>query len=217
MKAMILAAGFGTRLKPLTDTLPKPLIQYKSKPMICYQIEKLISAGVDEIIVNSHYSSDILKQFFNENDFGVPVTIIYEETILGTGGGIFNAKNILSKSDFCIVTNTDIISDIKIEDIIAEHLSSKSDVTLLIQHRDTKRFLSFDKEMNFKGRYNGSDFSPYAFNGIHILSKSFFKIPHPKGFSDIIDIYISNLNRLIIKGYDASNSTFLDIGKIENL
>ncbi len=219
MKAMILAAGFGTRLKPLTDTLPKPLIPYKSRPMITYQMEKLISAGVDEIIVNTHYFPDIIKQFFKENDFGVPVTLIYEKNILGTGGGIINAKQILSKSEYCVITNADIISDFRIDEIISAHLSSNRDVTLLVQNRASKRFLAFDKDMNFKGRAGHSvpDAVPYAFNGVHIISKSFFDIPHPEGFSDIIDLYVSNINRLTIKGYDAGGSTFLDIGKIENL
>jgi Nucleoside-diphosphate-sugar pyrophosphorylase involved in lipopolysaccharide biosynthesis/translation initiation factor 2B, gamma/epsilon subunits (eIF-2Bgamma/eIF-2Bepsilon) len=219
MKAMILAAGFGTRLKPLTDTLPKPLIPYKSKPMICYQIENLKAAGADEIIVNTHYFSGIIKQFFEENDFGIPVTLSYEENILGTGGGIINAKQFLSKSDYCIITNTDIISDFKIDEIVSAHLNSKRDVTLLVQNRTSKRFLAFDKDMNFKGRFGNSAAgdAPYAFNGVHIISKSFFDIPHPGGFSDIIDLYISNINRLTIKGYDADGSTFLDIGKIENL
>ena len=151
MKAMILAAGFGTRLKPLTDTLPKPLVMYKSRPMICYQIDFLKNAGADEIIVS--------------------------------------------------------------------HQSSVRDVTLLIQKRNSKKYLSFDNELNFLGRYSdGSDNAiPFAFNGIHVISKNFFNIVSDDGFADIIDLYVKNKNRLNIKGYNAGGSNFIDIGKIENL
>ena len=218
MKAMILAAGYGTRLKPLTDYLPKPLIMYRSKPMICYQIDFLKKAGADEIIVNTHHLSDMMENFFSENDFGIPIKLIHERIILGTGGGIINAKEFLVKSDYCIVVNTDIITNFNPSDIINGHQSSERDVTLLIQKRNSKKYLSFDTEMNFLGRYSdGSDNAiPYAFNGIHVISKNFFNIVSNDGFADIIDLYVQNKNRLNIKGYDAGGSKFIDIGKIEN-
>ena len=219
MKAMILAAGFGTRLKPLTDTLPKPLVMYKSRPMICYQIDFLKNAGADEIIVNTHYFSDMMEKFFRENNFGIPIKLIHEKNILGTGGGIINAKEFLFKSDYCIIINTDIITDFNPSDIIASHQSSVRDVTLLIQKRNSKKYLSFDNELNFLGRYSdGSDNAiPFAFNGIHVISKNFFNIVSNEGFADIIDLYVKNKNRLNIKGYNAGGSNFIDIGKIENL
>lgn len=219
MKAMILAAGFGTRLKPLTDTLPKPLVMYKSRPMICYQIDFLKNAGADEIIVNTHYFSDMMEKFFRENNFGIPIKLIHEKNILGTGGGIINAKEFLFKSDYCIIVNTDIITDFNPSDIIASHQSSVRDVTLLIQKRNSKKYLSFDNELNFLGRYSdGSDNAiPFAFNGIHVISKNFFNIVSDDGFADIIDLYVKNKNRLNIKGYNAGGSNFIDIGKIENL
>ena len=218
MKAMILAAGFGTRLKPLTDTLPKPLVMYKSRPMICYQIDFLKNAGADEIIVNTHYFSDMMEKFFRENNFGIPIKLIHEKNILGTGGGIINAKEFLFKSDYCIIVNTDIITDFNPSDIIASHQSSVRDVTLLIQKRNSKKYLSFDNELNFLGRYSdGSDNAiPFAFNGIHVISKNFFNIVSDDGFADIIDLYVKNKNRLNIKGYNAGGSNFIDIGKIEN-
>ena len=136
----------------------------------------------------------------------------------GTGGGIINAKEFLVKSDYCIVVNTDIITNFNPSDIINGHQSSERDVTLLIQKRNSKKYLSFDTEMNFLGRYSdGSDNAiPYAFNGIHVISKNFFNIVSNDGFADIIDLYVQNKNRLNIKGYDAGGSKFIDIGKIEN-
>lgn len=219
MKAMILAAGFGTRLKPLTDNLPKPLVRYKSRPMICYQIDLLKKAGADEIIVNTHYFSEIMGKFFSENDFGIPIKLIHEDNILGTGGGIINAKEFLIKSDYCLVVNTDIMTNFNLSDIIVNHQSSERDVTLLIQKRNSKKYLSFDNELNFLGRYSdGSENAiPYAFNGIHVISKNFFNIVTNDGFADIIDLYVQKKDRLNIKGYDADGSKFIDIGKIENL
>jgi len=219
MKAMILAAGFGTRLRPMTDIIPKPLIPYKKKPMICYQIENLIKCGVDEIIINIHHLPHLMETFFKEKNFGIPIRLIYEKEILGTGGGILNAKEFLRNSEYSIVVNTDIISNFDLNKIISAHRTSYRDVTLLIQKRITKKYLAFDKELNFHGRFseNSKEYEPYAFNGVHILSKRFFELPIQEGYSDIIEIYISNSKNLSIKGYDAENSTFLDIGKMKNL
>jgi NDP-sugar pyrophosphorylase family protein len=160
-----------------------------------------------------------MENFFSENDFGIPIKLIHEKNILGTGGGIINAKEFLFKSDYCIIVNTDIITDFNPSDIIASHQSSVRDVTLLIQKRNSKKYLSFDNELNFLGRYSdGSDNAiPFAFNGIHVISKNFFNIVSDEGFADIIDLYVKNKNRLNIKGYNAGGSNFIDIGKIENL
>ena len=102
-KAMILAAGFGTRLKPLTDNLPKALVPFKKGTMISYQIEKLKRSGVKEIVINVHHFSELMIKYFRENDFGVKIDIIAEEEILGTGGGILNAKEFLRTEEYFLV------------------------------------------------------------------------------------------------------------------
>ena len=155
MKAMILAAGFGTRLKPLTDTIPKALVEYKGKPLIVRLIEKLQSAGISEIVINAHHFSDKMRDFFSENDFGVKITVITEKEILGTGGGILNAAGFLRDEDFFTVINVDVESDIDLSKMTEFHESNNLPLaTMLVQKRKTVRYLCFDDEMIFKGRAN---------------------------------------------------------------
>jgi len=220
MKGMILAAGFGTRLGELTKDTPKALIQYKGKPLIEHQIEKLKDCGADEIVINTHHHQEKMFRHFETNDYGIRITLLKEEEILGTGGGIINAGDILKRSDNSIIVNTDIETDFNFREIIRHHKRKDNLVTLLIQKRDTKRYLKFSNELNLISRseYSKNTESDYAFNGVHIISAEFFKIARQTGYSDIIDTYISLINKgYRISGYDAGNSYFKDIGKPENL
>lgn len=221
MKAMILAAGFGTRLKPLTDTIPKALVDYKGKPLIVMQIERLESAGVSEIVVNAHHFSDKMRGFFLDNDFGVEIHLITEKEILGTGGGILNAAGFLSEEDFFIAINVDVETDFDLSKMIIYHEKNNSPLaTMLVQKRKTVRFLCFDGAMNFRGRANEhtDEKNKFAFNGIHIISKRIFEKKFDAKYCDIIDLYIESTNTgEIIKGFDAGDSYFKDIGKIEAL
>lgn len=220
MKGMILAAGFGTRLGDITKDTPKALINYKGKPLIEYQIEKLKKCGADEIVINTHHHSEKMLRHFETNDYGIKITLIREEKILGTGGGIINAGDILRQSDNCIIVNTDIETDFDFSNIIQHHKSNNNFVTILIQKRNTKRYLKFSKELNLISRSKSGEIteSDYAFNGVHVFSKKIFETVSQTGFSDIIDIYLDLINKgYIISGYNAGNANFKDIGKPENL
>lgn len=218
MNAMILAAGFGTRLKPLTDKIPKALIEYKGKPMIVYQIDKLKEIGLDEIVINAHHHSEKLISFFQKNKFDIKINIIEEKEILGTGGGIINAKEFLQNDDSVII-NTDVITDFNMTEMISFHKIHKPIATILIQKRNTSRYLEFQKnQLIGRANNNSKPENLFAFNGIHIISKEFFEQSYSHGHSDIIDIYLSSVSKgKTILGYDAGISSFLDIGKPENL
>ncbi|MBS1492591.1 MAG: NTP transferase domain-containing protein [Bacteroidetes bacterium] len=219
MKALILSAGLGTRLKPLTDTTPKPLIPYKGKPLIVHQIEKLRTFGISEIIVNVHHLKDKMIEFFNYNKFGVKINLSIEEEILGTGGGIINAEKYLKDESFFLVTNSDIITGIDLRKFTKNYSISHLAV-LAVQNRKTSRYLSFDNRMHLKGRAdeNSQDDNKYAFNGTQVISNKIFKLGYKPEFKDIIDIYIESVNkRLTIKGFNVGNAEFKDIGKPENL
>lgn len=176
MKAMILSAGFGTRLKPHTDNLPKALVEYNKIPMVNYQIERLKKAGVNEIIVNAHHYSEKLLKYFSENDFGVKINVIVEEDILGTGGGILNAEKYLKDEEFFIVINVDVETDMSLTGMIEYHKSKNPFATIAVQKRNTKRYLEFDSQMNLIGRENKNSQKNnlFAFNGIHIISTRIF-------------------------------------------
>ena len=219
MKALILSAGLGTRLKPLTDTTPKALIPYKGKSLIVHQIEKLKSVGINEIVINVHHLKEKIIDFFDSNDFGITVNISDEEEILGTGGGIINAENFFKDGPFFLVVNADIISDVDIKKFIESH-SENNFATLAVQKRKTSRYLEFDTDMNLIGRANENSLEKnlYAFNAMHVISKEIFNSGYKAEFKDIIEIYLDELQKgKTIKGYNVGPAEFKDIGKHENL
>lgn len=218
---MILSAGFGTRLKPLTDNLPKALVEFNGKPMIEYQIERLKNLGCDEVVVNTHHFADKMEKFFKENEFGIKISLSYEPDILGTGGGILNAKKFLTDCDYFFVINVDVDTDFDLNEMKMEWEKIFNDekkkenllAMLLIQKRETKRFLEFDEKMILKGR--AEEETPgnrkFAFNGVHIISPEIFKLNFPIEFSDILNLYLTS--NKVIKGYNAGGSFFKDLGK----
>jgi NDP-sugar pyrophosphorylase family protein len=216
-KAMILAAGYGTRLRPITDNLPKALVPFKNGTMISYQIEKLKAAGIREIVVNAHHFSEQLIKYFQENDFGVKVSVIAEKEILGTGGGVLNAKDYMGSEDSFLVMNVDVYTNFSIDSLIREYEISRPFALLAVQKRNTSRYLEFDDNFILRGRVKSEILKEryYAFNGIHIISKDIFSIDYKNDYRDIIDIYLEE--KKPVKGYDAGDSVFIDLGKTENL
>ncbi|HEX2786352.1 MAG TPA: sugar phosphate nucleotidyltransferase [Ignavibacteria bacterium] len=228
-KGMILGAGFGTRLKPLTDNIPKALVEYKGKPMVVHQIERLKKLGVDEIIVNAHHFAGKMESFFNENNFGVKIILVSEDKILGTGGGILNVEEYLKNSDYFWVINADIDTDFDLNLMREEWEKEKPLAMLLVQKRKTSRYLGFDENMNLlkRAKWSETGLKPdgtdpnafiFAFNGIHIISPRIFDKEIKVEFKDIIEMYIKlSKEGEKIKGFDAGNSSFKDLGKIEDL
>lgn len=221
MKAMILSAGFGTRLKQYTDEIPKALVPYRNVPMINYQIDILKKIGISEIIVNAHHHSEKISDYFLENNFGINVTVIKEEDILGTGGGILNAKEYLKDENHFLVINVDIETDMDFRGMINFHESKNPFATLAVQKRITRRYLEFDRGMRLlrRAQENTDTENEYAFNGIHIISKRIFEKGFEVKFEDILEIYFEVIKGKseFVLGYDAGESTFKDLGKVENL
>jgi NDP-sugar pyrophosphorylase family protein len=221
MKGMILAAGYGTRLKPLTDNLPKALVNYKGRPMIEEQIEKLKVSGINSICINAFHHKEKIQEYFEmrQND-GTEITIITENILLGTGGGILNAKKFFKEEEYFFTVNVDVDTDFDYRDIIEYHKKTKNFATLLIQKRETSRYLLFDENLKFTRRAENSDNNKncYAFNGIHIISSEIFNMEFETEHCDIFDIYTNCVQKgKKIIGYICSGSKFKDIGKIENL
>ncbi|MDQ3022537.1 MAG: sugar phosphate nucleotidyltransferase [Bacteroidota bacterium] len=221
MKAMILSAGFGTRLTPYTDILPKALIKYRNIPMINYQIERLKNVGVKELVVNAHHLPDEVIDYFSKNAFGLKINVIVEDEILGTGGGILNAEKFFKDEKFFLVINADIETDFEIGMIITHHKSHNPFATLAVQKRKTTKYLEFDSGMKLIGRQNeySKESRLFAFNGIHIISNRIFEKDFEIKFEDILNIYfdvIKDKNEIVL-GYDTGVSSFKDLGKIESL
>lgn len=221
MKAMILAAGFGTRLKPFTETHPKALIPYHGKPMILHQIERLKKAGIDEIIVNAHHFSEQIIDYFSNNKFGIRGSVITEEDILGTGGGILNAKELLIGGGSFVVINVDVDTDMNLNRMLIHHDSVSPLATIAVQKRKSGRYLEFTPDMRLKSRQNedSDEKNLFAFNGIHVISDEFLGMGFEEGFSDILNLYFEAIKDKghYVSGYDAGDCMFKDLGKTENL
>src|ERR1035437_430043 len=156
MKAMIFAAGLGTRLKPITDNLPKALVPITGKPLLEHTILKLKSAGFDEIIVNIHHFPDQIIDFLKvNNNFGIRIEVSDErDQLLDTGGGIRKAKQFFDNGEPFLVHNVDILSNVDLAELYNQHLRTNSLATLVVSQRDTFRYLLFDNNLRLNGWIN---------------------------------------------------------------
>jgi NDP-sugar pyrophosphorylase family protein len=225
MKGFILAAGYGNRLKPLTDEIPKPLVSVWGTPMIENVISKLERYDINKIGINLFHLGENIESFVRTRKFHSEFKFFYEKKLLDTGGGIKNAKDFLSDDDF-IVHNSDILTDFNLSPLIDFHLKNRNDVTLAVMERDSSRKLAFNADMAFSGWTNlnknisDGDISGkklLSFTGIHIASPRIFDfIPEDDVFG-IFDFYIKNIKNLKISGYRVSPQYWFDIGSIEKL
>ena len=230
MKALIFAAGLGTRLRPLTDTMPKALVPVAGVPMLERVLCKLRDAGLDSFVVNVHHFAGQIERFLAEKDnFGVPVAISREEREpLETGGGIRHAAPLLaSPAGRFLVHNVDILSDLDVRWFLAQD-DPQSLATLLLVDAPADRYLLFDDGMRLVGWTNVRtgevkspflpDFDPskyrrYSFCGIHIVSEAVFDrmASWPEKFS-IIDFYLQQAAENKIRGVLAPDLHLIDIG-----
>ncbi len=236
MKAMIFAAGLGTRLRPLTDTMPKALVAADGKPMLGRVIEKLKDAGIDKIIVNVHYLANQIRDYLRDNDnFGISVEISDEsDCLLETGGGILKARKWLDDGETFVVHNADILTDFDLRTMIDSHIREGNDVSLLVADRKSSRKLLFDSDMMLQGWKNEKtgEVKPFSadqsglkglgFGGVHIINPARF-FPLLEQYTDagpfsITPFYVDNCHRLDIRGYIPQESYgWFDIGSIEKL
>jgi len=229
MKAMILAAGLGTRLQPLTNDVPKALIKIENKTLLEIVIERLKLFGFDEIIINIHHQAEKIINFLIQKDnFNIKIKTLFEKELLGTGGGLKKAQWFFSDKKPFLVHNVDILSNFDLNTLIQEHIYSKSLVTLAIQKRETNRYLIFDKKNNLVGWKNLKTNEEkiikktkkqllFGFSGIHILNYEIFSLMPEKECFSITDFYLDLVKKYPIKGFDYSNFLWLDVGKIESL
>ena len=233
MKAMIFAAGLGTRLKPLTDHMPKALVPVAGKPMLEHVIRKLIAAGCDEIVINVHHFADQIIDFVKaNNNFGITIHISDEtDMLLDTGGGIKKASSFFNEP--FLIHNVDILSNVDLKSLYEYHLTSGNDATLLVSPRKTVRYLLFDEENHLCGWVNkdtlqtkpeGFVYQPevqkeYAFSGIHIVSPSLFNYMGENwtGKFPIMDFYLQTCQEAKLGGYAKEDLQLIDIGKPETL
>jgi len=189
MKAMILAAGFGTRLRPLTEMKPKALMPVANKPILARNIEYLISHGITEIIVNAHHHhQQIVDYLREESSFGLNIEVKVELEILGTGGGIKNTEGFWDKEPFFVI-NSDILTDIDLASVYQLHQTSGALVTLVLHDCEPYNQVQVDDQWNITDIAKVNMPGRYAFTGIHVIHPEV--LSHvPQGiFSNIIECY----------------------------
>lgn len=241
MKAMIFAAGLGTRLKPITDSLPKALVPVGGKPLIEHVARKLKASGIDEVVVNVHHFADMMEDWMMGQDIMLMQVSDERDLLLETGGGVLHARKYLEGCGHFLIHNVDIISDL---DIRWFESQAREDTlaTLLVSDRKTSRYLLFDPEtMRLVGWTNvstGEVRSPYpdidpaacrrlAFSGIHIMSDRVFGImdtyARERGLDmenprfPIMDFYLSVCAEYEIYGVEAEELRLVDVGKLDSL
>ena len=229
MKAMIFAAGMGTRLQPFTDTHPKALAQVNGVPLLERNIKYLQSYGINDFVINIHHFGGQILAFLAENDnFGANIEISNEsDELLETGGGLLFAKRFLENEKTFLIMNVDILTDLNITNFINIHELKGGMVTLAVSDRESTRKLMFNDKMYLKGWKNlitnkktvvGGIFKlrELAFSGVHCVNSEIFtKITRTGKFS-IMDEYLDMMKEDIIIGYQHT-ANLIDVGKPESV
>jgi NDP-sugar pyrophosphorylase family protein len=242
MKAMILAAGLGTRLRPLTDDRPKALVEVAGHPMLEIVLRRLHAVGVREVIINTHHFADMISDYLEVNrNFGMRIEVSREDELLDSGGGLkkaswfFLEQNANLQEPF-LLHNVDVISTIDLERMLRFHVEQHSLATLAVQDRVTSRPLWFDSNSQFRGRAvaharpaedgtpdqpgsgTGSGIEELAFTGIHALSPRIFQEIEEEGAFSIITTYVRlAAHGARIMGFRADEYDWRDLGRPESV
>jgi NDP-sugar pyrophosphorylase family protein len=225
MRAIIFAAGLGTRIQEISKGKPKALVELEGETLLERAIEYLSNNGIDEVIVNIHHQAEMMKAFITSKTFPIPVTISDEsDLLLDTGGGLLNARPFLEKDDF-VVFNVDVLTNLNLKAMLEKHRASQSIATLAVRKRSTSRYLLFNNKNKMIGWENTStkeqilhssqEYQRLAFSGIHILSPKIFDLLeqiNEKVFS-ITKAYIELSKEHNIYGFIHDEDYWFDVGK----
>jgi NDP-sugar pyrophosphorylase family protein len=235
MKAMILAAGLGTRLQPLTDSRPKALVEIDGRTLLEIALSRLRAFGIHEVIINVHHFADLVLDYLKANDnFGMSIAVSREEVLLDTGGGLKKAAYFFLEDSNglgvpFILHNVDVISTIDLHRMVQVHTESQALATLAVQERQSSRYLLFDEQLQLCGRRSDRDektelvrssrkVQALAFSGVHVISPRLFAIMTEEGVFSIIDSYLRLAGRgNKILAFRADKYYWRDLGKPENV
>jgi NDP-sugar pyrophosphorylase family protein len=235
MKAMVLAAGLGTRLRPLTNDRPKALVEIAGRTLLEITLARLRTFGIREVIVNVHHFADLVIEYLKAHDnFGMRIEVSREDVLLDTGGGLkkagwFFLEDSSRGDEPFLLHNVDVISTIDFAQMVQAHKANRALATLAVQKRESSRQLLFDEHQQLCGRRAGRDkelevaraaprLEPLAFSGIHVISPRIFPQMKEEGIFSIIDSYL----RLAASGetiaaFRADQYYWRDLGKPADL
>jgi NDP-sugar pyrophosphorylase family protein len=236
MKAMVLAAGLGTRLRPLTDDRPKALVEVAGRTLLEITLSRLRSFGIHDVIINVHHFADLMLEYLKINgDFGMRIEVSREEVLLDTGGGLKNAawfflQDPSHPQEPFILHNVDVLSNIDLGRMVQFHIENQALATLAVHDRSTSRPLLFDEQLQLCGRGSGRrdkqdevvrpalNPQALAFSGIHIISPRLLTMMAEEGIFSIITSYLrlAALGEKIL-AFRADEYYWRDLGKPESL
>jgi NDP-sugar pyrophosphorylase family protein len=235
MKAMVLAAGLGTRLRPLTNDRPKALVEISGRTLLEITLARLRGFGIREVIANVHHFADLVIEYLKAHDnFGMRIEVSREEVLLDTGGGLkkaawFFLEDPEQSAEPFLLHNVDVISTIDFAKMVQAHKANKALATLAVQKRESSRQLLFDEHQQLCGRRAGRDkepeiartaprLDPLAFSGIHVISPRLLPLMKENGIFSIIDCYLRlAASEERIAAFRADEYYWRDLGKPADL
>lgn len=233
MKAMVLAAGLGTRLRPLTDHRPKALVEVGGRTLLEITLERLKSAGIREVIINVHHFAANIREFLEtHNHFGMRIAISPEEVLLDTGGGLKKASWFFLEDggdEPFVLHNVDILSTVDLAAMAKQHRENGALATLAVQERETSRYLLFDEKWELCGRRSVKEKKEQwvrpvegakarAFTGIHVISPRMLKMMTEDGAFSIIDLYLRLAEQgERVQAFCADEYYWRDLGKLDQV
>jgi MurNAc alpha-1-phosphate uridylyltransferase len=226
MRAMILAAGQGTRLRPLTDHIPKPLVRFKGTPLLEIIIKRLLNIGMEKIIVNVHHMADQVVKFLKSRDYYQDSVLISDETdrLMDTGGGVLKASELLNNGEPFLIHNVDIYTNLDITKLIQTHKSDNALITIAVKKRTTSRSLLFDEQNLLTGwqhnqtgekriirEYSGN-LTDYGNSCVYVINPEFFRLVQIREPISLTDIYLDLAKKHTIKGYIHNQDYWYNLG-----
>lgn len=228
--AIILCAGLGTRLKPWTDKHPKALAPVNGISLLERNTRWLQSFGINHVVVNVHHFADqIVDAVEGNNGWGSNVIISDErDAVLETGGGLLKAAPLLRQYNHFVLMNVDILTNLRLDLMIEQHIQSGALATLATTNRNTSRYLLFDSNKKLGGWINTKSgeekiinanlpLNKNAFSGVHVISSAIFEYINLQGKFSMIDLYLDLCSKHSIYCFDHSNDLFIDVGKPESI
>jgi MurNAc alpha-1-phosphate uridylyltransferase len=230
MKAMILAAGQGTRLKPLTDHIPKPLVRFNGVPLLEIIINRLFGSGIDGIVINIHHMADQVLKFLKKKDYYNGRVVISDERdrLMDTGGGVLKARDLLYSDEPFLLHNVDVLTNLDINQLIMSHKKEKALITIAVKKRPTSRLLLFDEknclagwchnetgEMRIVREYKGK-LSSYGNSCVYVFNPEFFDLVDNQEPVSLTDIYLELARQHTIKAFIHNDDYWYNLGLYES-
>jgi len=223
---MILAAGHGTRLRPLTDNLPKPLVRFQGKPLLEIIIERLLFSGIEKIVVNIHHLADQVVEFLRLRDYYDGKVLISDETdrLMDTGGGVLKARELLDDGEPFILHNVDVYTNLDIKKLVAAHQENNAFITIAVKKRTPSRSLLFDEHNSLSGWQNNKtgekkiirdfkgDLTDYGNSCVYVINPEFFRLVSNKEPVSLTELYLNLARTHPVKGFIHDKDYWYNLG-----